>query len=141
MIKVGGGRLEQCEEIGETLLAHGISPQIRDDAVWVRAEDEERAKEILGWDDTPPELEPPPTPFHPCPKCGTPDPIWNGKWKALAVLALIAILIGTMLAQPPHFAVWSIATFVLLLIALGTIPEWKCGRCGHRWTTEPEAAE
>jgi hypothetical protein len=138
MIRISGGTLEECEAIGEKLLANGITPQISQDVVYVAAEDAERAMEILGWQDPLPEFDQP-APFHPCPKCGAPDPYWFGKWKAIVLFTLLAILIGVLIAQPPHFAVVSGASFVLLVIALAKIPEWECGQCHHRWSREPDA--
>lgn len=136
MIAVGGGALEKAEELGRRLLAENISPQIIGGTVYVAAEDAERARAIAGLQEPPPELLQP-APFHPCPKCGTPDPLWYGKRKAVAFLALLAVVITLALLQSQAVVFVGIAVFIAFLIAVKVIPEWECRNCGHRWQKEP----
>lgn len=130
---------EEAEEIGARLLEGGVSPQIIQTSVYVAAEDEKHALQILDMDEEPPpELVPPPSPFHPCPQCGTPDPIWYGRRKATVWLTLLAILIAIMVLRLPGFGIASIACFIVFVIAIAKIPEYECRQCRHRWSKERE---
>jgi hypothetical protein len=141
MIRITGAKTtEEAEEIGARLLEQSLLPQIIQGDVYVAAEDAERAWQILDVPETPPDLLKP-APFHPCPKCDAPDPIWYGRRKAMVWLVLLAILIAIMLLQLPGFAVASIACFVVFMIAVTKIPEWKCRQCGHQWSKELERDE
>ena len=138
MIVVSAGSLEDCEAAGERLLAHGITPQILEGAVYVPDEDAERARDVLGYQkDVPPEFDQP-APFHPCPNCATPDPIWYGKRKAtVLVVALLVLIALTLHFQSAAVTTAAIITIIAIMVVAAKLPEWECRQCGHRWLKEP----
>jgi hypothetical protein len=125
--------VEDAEKDGEKLLAHGIAPIVDRATLEVHAEDYERAAEILGLNDL--QEPPPPDPYQPCPNCGTPDPIWFGKRKAILLLAFTALVIASF---KTHFiALISLTALLLFLIGIRKIPEFECRNCHRRWTDLP----
>ena len=130
------GSLEKAEAAGEMLIRYGMSPKLDGTALLVPAEDAEKAKTLLGIADEEEERQRT-EPFHPCPKCGTADPIWFGKRKIILLVAvIIAALVVGRIVSASFWAVLAVA-FIILLVGFYRIPEYECRRCGHRWTREP----
>jgi len=132
--------VEEAEEFGEWLLANGITPQIRNGQVLVPAADANRALDILNRDlQERPESEP--EPYHPCPSCGTGDPLWYGKRKVILLLVLFAVTLGST-RWGALIAIGSLAAgTVLFMLAAMLIPEFECRNCHRRWTKQPDADE
>jgi len=139
MISVGTRTsTEEAEELGRFLLEHDINPvRIDHCRVYVADEDAERAWKALDLEETPADLFPP-TPFHPCPSCGTPDPSWYGRRKLWLMMMFFAALfaLGAIDATALRYA--TPVALVLFLIATRVLPEFECRSCGHRWTHERE---
>ena len=132
--------MEKAEAAGEMLIRYGMSPKLDGATLYVVAEDAEKARTLLGIAEEEEERQKN-EPFHPCPRCSTPDPIWFGKRKFILFLGiLIGVIVFRRFISFPFGAILAIA-FVLLLIAFYLIPEYECRRCHHRWTREsrPEA--
>ena len=130
------GSLEKAEAAGEMLIRYGMSPRINGTTLLVASEDAEKARTLLGIAEEEEERQRT-EPFHPCPKCSTPDPIWFGKRKFILVVALaIGTLVSSRFIALPFGAILAIA-FVVLVVGFYGIPEYECRRCGNRWTREP----
>jgi hypothetical protein len=129
----------EAEDAGEKLIAEGISPQLvgrvgRGGSIHllVPDDDAERARKIL---DVPSEPEPEARlPFHPCPSCGTADPIWLGKWKLVVFASFVGVLVYVRdSALFPYAAVFAVVVFGM---AVAFMPEFQCRNCGLRWSKE-----
>lgn len=130
------GSIEKAEAAGEMLIRYGMSPRIDGTTLLVTADDAEKAKTLLGIAEEEEERRRT-EPFHPCPKCSTPDPIWFGKRKFILLLAiLIGVLVFGRSVPVPFWAIFA-GALVVLAIGFHFIPEYECRRCGHRWTREP----
>jgi len=123
--------LEEAEDAGARLLANNIAVDVRGTTLLVDAQDEQRALQMLDLTEAPPEVR---QPFHPCPWCGTADPLWYGKRKALLLAG--AFLLSAWLAVQDSPAFWptTLLLFAAFAIALWFIPEFECRNCHRRWS-------
>ena len=137
MEKVGSyPTVQKAEAAGEMLIRYGISPKLEDTTLWVEPEDAQKAITLLGIADEEEERQRT-EPFHPCPSCSTPDPIWFGKRKIFLFLGIfIGAIVVAQYARISSVAVIAIA-FAILIFGFYLIPEYECRRCGNRWTREP----
>jgi hypothetical protein len=138
MIEVGNyGTIKKADAAGEMLLRYGIRPQLEGATVFVPETQAEEARTLLGIAEEEEEKRRT-EPFHPCPKCSTPDPIWFGKRKIVLLVAILigSLIVGQFVSASVFWAALGIA-FVVLFVGFFQIPEYECRRCGNRWTREP----
>lgn len=131
--------LEEAERAGAVLLDHEISADLRGQlgrggpvTIFVQEECVREAEELLDLS-----AEPPPEvrqPFRPCPLCGTGDPVWYGKRKALLLIAAFLLLLCLAILRSPRFMMTAAAAVAIFSLSLWLIPEFECRRCHHRWT-------
>jgi hypothetical protein len=130
--------LEEAESAGSFLLDHDISTDLRGSlgrggpvTLFVDKESLDRARALLGLADAP---RPESRPFRPCPECGSGDPLWYGKRKALLLLGLSIIVGGLAVARSPAFSAVAIVSVIVFVIYAWRIPEFECRNCHRRWS-------
>lgn len=138
MIRVASfADLGEAEQAGSKLMANHITVDLRGRLahsgpidLWVDEAHENRAAELLGLSEPLAEEQ---RPFRPCPACGTGDPIWLGKWKALLLAGGLALAVASAILGSSALGWAAVVAFAGFAISLFAIAEFECRACHHHF--------